>query len=100
MSMIDTLGLLASFAAGGLLGLVVFGGLWMTVRDLDRARHPALRMVGSLLLRLALVLGVFYVLIDYGGWQYALAAALGFTVLRVFVVRSLRHRPAKKELDA
>ena len=85
MNVIETLELLASFAAGGLLGLVVFGGLWLTVRGLDRSRHPALRMLGSLLLRLVLVLGVFYFVIDYAGWQHALAAALGFALLRVFM---------------
>jgi len=100
MSVIETLGLLASFAAGMLLGLVVFGGLWLTVRGLERARHPALRMLGSLLLRLGLVLGLFYIVIGYGGWQHALAAVLGFTVLRVFVVRSVRPRAEEKEVDA
>ena len=98
MTVVVILELLASFVAGGLLGLVVFGGLWLTVRGLDRARHPALRMVGSLLLRLGLVLGVFYFVVAYGGWQHVLAVALGFTVLRFVVVRRLR--PAEKELGA
>lgn len=100
MSMIAILGLLASFAAGVALGLVVFGGLWLTVRDLDRAPHPVLRMLGSLLLRLGLVLGAFYVVIGYGGWRHALAAVLGFTMLRVLVVRSLRTQADEKEADA
>jgi len=100
MSAIETLALLASFAAGALLGLVVFGGLWLTLRGLDQARHPALRMLGSLFLRFGLVLGVFYVVVGYGGWQHALAAALGFTVLRIFVVRRVRPRAQEKEVDA
>lgn len=99
MSVIETLWLLVSFAAGGLLGLVVFVGLWLTVRGLDGARRPALRMLGSQALRLALVLGVFYLIITYGGWQHVLAALLGFTLLRVVVVRRMRPRPAQKGLD-
>ncbi|MGD8325101.1 MAG: ATP synthase subunit I, partial [Gammaproteobacteria bacterium] len=78
MSVIETLWLLVSFAAGGLLGLVVFVGLWLTVRELDRTRRPALRMLGSQVLRLGLVLGVLYLIIVYGGWQHLLAALLGF----------------------
>jgi F1F0 ATPase subunit 2 len=97
---IDALGFLASFAAGGLVGLVVFGGLWLTLRDLDRARHPAVRVLGSLLLRLGVVLGLFYLLIDYGGWQHALAAALGFTLMRVFVIRRVKLQAIDKGLDA
>lgn len=99
MSVTETLWLLVSFAAGGLLGLVVFVGLWLTVRDLDRARRPALRMLGSQALRLGLVLGVSYLIIVYGGWQHMLAALLGFTVLRVVVVRRIRPRPAQRRLD-
>lgn len=99
MSVIETLWLLVSFAAGGLLGLVVFVGLWLTVRGLDVARRPALRMLGGQALRFALVLGVFYLIITYGGWQHVLAALLGFTLLRVVVVRRIRPRPAQKGLD-
>jgi F1F0 ATPase subunit 2 len=99
MSVIGTLWLLVSFAAGGLLGLVVFVGLWLTVRGLDQARRPALRMLGSQALRLGLVLGVLYLIIIYGGWQHVLAALLGFTVLRVVVVRRIRRRPAQERLD-
>jgi F1F0 ATPase subunit 2 len=99
MSVVETLWLLVSFAAGGLLGLVVFVGLWLTVRGLDRARRPALRMLGSQALRLGLVLGALYLIIVYGGWQHALAALLGFTALRVVLVRRIRPRPAQKRLD-
>lgn len=100
MSAIGVLWLLASFAAGGLAGLVFFVGLWHTVRSLDRAHHPGLRMLGSQALRLALVLGVFYLIVTYGGWQHVLAALLGFTVLRIVVIRRIRPRPAQKGVDA
>lgn len=99
MAVSETLWLLASFAAGGLLGLVVFVGLWLTVRSLDSARHPALRMLGSQALRLGLVLGVLYLIVSYGDWRHALAALLGFTVLRFVVVRRIRPRATQERLD-
>lgn len=99
MSVIGTLRLLVSFAAGGLLGLVVFVGLWHTVRGLDRARRPALRILGSQALRLGLVLGVFYLIVTYGGWPHVLAALLGFIALRIVVVRRIRPRPAQEGPD-
>lgn len=98
--MIEALVLLGLFAVGGLLALVVFGGLWLTVKDIDQSRHPAVRMLGSLLLRLGLVLGVFYLLVDYGRWQHVAAAALGFVLLKFFVILGVKRRPADKELDA
>jgi F1F0 ATPase subunit 2 len=92
--------LLASFVAGGLIGLLFFGGLWLTVRGMNRARRPALRIMASLLLRLCLVLGAFFLLIRYGGWQHAVMAVLGFALLRFAVIRGARIRRPEQESDA
>lgn len=92
--------LVGLFAVGGLLGLVVFGGLWLTVRDIDRARHPAVRMLGSLLLRLGLVVGVFYLLVDYGRWQHVVAALLGFMLVKFSMILRVKRRSVDKEVDA
>jgi F1F0 ATPase subunit 2 len=81
--------LAASFAAGGLLGLLFFWGLWLTVNSIVRAPHPALRVLGSLLLRFGLLLGGFYLLARYGGWQHLLAGAAGFTAARLLLLRRL-----------
>jgi F1F0 ATPase subunit 2 len=56
-------------------------------------------MVGSLLLRFGLVLGGFYFLARYAGWPHVLAAAIGFTVPRLFLVHrvSLRRNDTESE---
>jgi F1F0 ATPase subunit 2 len=94
------LALILSFAVGIILGLVFFWGLWATVNRLDRKRHPAIWMLGSLLLRFGLVLLVFYLLAQHLGWQHVLAAAAGFTVTRILVSRRLGPGQIKKEVDA
>lgn len=45
---------------GLLLGAVYYLGLWATVRRLPHARHPALLTLGSLILRLGLLLAALY----------------------------------------
>lgn len=77
----------AAAAAGALLGLLFFQGLWITIRNLQAVRHPAALMLGSLLLRFAVVLGGFYLLARYGDWPHLLAAAAGLTLVRILLLR-------------
>jgi F1F0 ATPase subunit 2 len=86
----DTLRLAAAALTGAILGLVFFGGLWVTVRNLNDMRHPAVWMLVSLVLRFACVLIGFFLLARFGGWQHVLAAMCGFVLLRVAVLRSKR----------
>jgi F1F0 ATPase subunit 2 len=92
--------LIAAFAGGVVLGIAVFGGLWLTLRRLDRARHPALRMLASGFLRLGLVLAAFYALVTYWGWREMLAAALGMTLARFAAVRVTRTEATQRRFDA
>ena len=85
----EFLPLVTSFAAGVLLGLLYFLSLWLTVRDLDHASHPGLRVSGSLLVRLGVTLAAFYFFARYLGWQHVLAAAIGFLVARILVVHHI-----------
>jgi F1F0 ATPase subunit 2 len=90
----------ASFTAGVLLGLAFFWGLWLTVSRLGQARHPALWMMTSLLLRFGLVIAGFYLLARYAGWQHVLTAGLGFTLPRILIAHRVRPRHLNKEQDA
>ena len=83
---------LAAFTAGAALGLIFFAGLWLTLSGLHRSSHPGLRVLGSLMLRLALVLGGLYLIADQGQWTHVLAATVGFTVPRPFMVRRVLAR--------
>lgn len=75
--------------AGAGLGLVYFGGLWLVVRRLAQWRHPGLVMLASLVVRTAVVVLGFLVLLD-GQWQRAVAMLAGFILARIGFARRLR----------
>lgn len=94
----NILPLIGAFAAGTLLGLAFFWGLWATVKQLAQKQHPVLMILGSLTLRFGLVLFGFYLLAQHGGWQQVLSAAIGFTLIRVLIIHRLRPvTPATKK---
>ena len=69
---------------GALLGGFFYGGLWWTVRDLTRSRHPALTGFTSMLLRMGVALGGFYV-VGRSDWVRLMSCLLGFLLARVAV---------------
>lgn len=79
--MIDLPYLALALAAGLLLGLFYFAGLWLTVRRLPASRSPGLLMLCSHLLRTALVVAGLYV-VSGGRWQALVACMLGFVLAR------------------
>jgi F1F0 ATPase subunit 2 len=87
----------AALVLGGILGAVYFLSLWRTVRRLPVSDHPARLMIVGFLLRMALALTGFY-LIMAGDWRRAAAAAVGFLAARYAVAWSLR--PASGRLKA
>ncbi len=86
-------GLLA--ALGGLvLGLFYFAGLWFTLQRLPGHPHPALWVGGSFILRLAVSVGGFYLILGPDRSLNRLGIALlAFLVVRVMLVRYLRPTP-------
>jgi len=80
---------LLAFAAGAVIGIFYFGGLWWTVRRLARDDHPARLTLLSLLVRTGLSLRAFYVVMG-GEWERLMAALLGVMVVRLLMVRRLR----------
>ena len=82
------LSLTLAFLAGLALGLVYFGGLWLTVQRLPTARRPGLLAALSLILRLGFVLGGFYLVMG-GRWERLLACLAGFLLMRALLVRRL-----------
>lgn len=77
---------------GSLLGLIYFGGLWLTVARLPRVKHPALWMLGSFMLRnLSAVAGFYPVVLM--GWRSALYCLAGFILVRFILARRIRPRP-------
>lgn len=86
-----------AFAAGAMLGLFFFGGLWFTIVRLPTARHPAILALASFWLRaVAVVAGVFFFV--ERGWQYGLILLAGFGAGRLMTPLLLPERrgPASK----
>ena len=86
--------LLLAGTAGGLLGLLFFGGLWWTVRRAFASPRPALWVGGSLLLRMGCVVAGF-VLVSGGDWRRLLSCLLGFWAARWLVLRFTPHTAAQ-----
>ncbi len=78
-----------ALGAGLLLGAIFFGGLWWTVRKGISSKSPALWFLGSMLLRMGIVLAGFY-FVGRGDWRRLVICLLGFIIARFFVMRMTR----------
>jgi F1F0 ATPase subunit 2 len=91
--MCEALTLVLSGVAGGMLGVLFFGGLWWTVRKGLSSQRPALWFFGSLLLRMSIVLAGFY-LVGRGHWERLVLCLFGFVMARLVVTLRLRSGQA------
>lgn len=90
--------MLISFLGGLILGVLFFGGLYMSVNRLTSVSSPALMMLISTMLRMAMLLAGVYLLLR-GELKNGIAALVGIVVAKfvsVYLVRK-RVRPAGKE---
>ncbi len=86
----EYLDLAIAFTEGALLGVFFFLGLWLTVRKLETFQPAALLFLGSMLLRIGIVvLGFYFILGD--NWQHLVAGLLGFTLARIIILRLTRR---------
>lgn len=89
MNDVSTFQLAAALAGGFALGLLFFGGLWWTVRRLPTARHPALLVAGSFVVRMMIAVGGLYFVMGTH-WQRAIAGLAGFLAARWLILRRFR----------
>jgi F1F0 ATPase subunit 2 len=89
MTMNNFLSLALALVAGILLGAIFFGGLWWTVRKGISSKSPALWFLGSMLLRMGIVLAGFY-FVGRGDWRRLVSCLLGFIIARFIVMRLTR----------
>lgn len=80
--------LLLALAGGLAAGFVFFQGLWLTVKRLPSARHPALLLLASLFARSALAVGIIWAATMAEPGR-VLASLLGFISVRAVLTR--RH---------
>jgi len=79
--------LVISFIAGLALGLFYFGGLWATLRYLPRYKRPILMTMASFLVRTAIALFGFYLIVVGDHLDRLIAALAGFVIMRIVLVR-------------
>src|ERR1035437_8068791 len=89
ITMNESLILAFALVVGLLLGAIFFGGLWWTVRKGISSKSPALWFLGSMVLRMGIVLAGFY-FIGRGDWQRLVTCLLGFIIARIIVMRLTR----------
>lgn len=86
MKMNEVIGLLPALFAGVILGIIFFGGLWLTIQKGLRSKRSGLVFMGSFIVRMAIiVLGFYYVGAD--NWQKMLVCLGGFLLARIVITR-------------
>ena len=69
------------------LGLFYFGGLWLTIKNMNQVRSPIILTLGSYILRIAAVIFVLIYIARQGEWENILILLVGFIVSRIFLSR-------------
>lgn len=92
--------------AGAGIGLLFFGGLWLTLQRLPQSKSPMLWVAPSFLLRVGLSVLGFYLMGRGGEWTSICAGMVGFIGVRTVLVRRIRigerataQSPRKEEGD-
>ncbi|MGV8057519.1 MAG: ATP synthase subunit I [Smithellaceae bacterium] len=75
-----------AFTAGLILGAFYFIALWRTVRKLPDTPSPLRLMLGSFVVRMAVVLPGFYFVMS-GHWERLALALAGFILMRRIITR-------------
>lgn len=90
---------LVSFSAGVLAGIFNYAALWITVSKLPSSRRPSLLGVTSFILRMTVILAVFYLIIRVN-WQSLLICLLGFLMVRSLILRHFRSARKRIRMPA
>ena len=71
------------------LGLFYFGGLWLTIKNMNNVRSPVILTLGSFILRTAAVFLVLIYVARQGDWFNILVLLAGFIAGRIFLSRRI-----------
>ena len=88
--MINALGYLGIFVGGMVLGLVFFGGLWLTIRKALGSKTPALWFALSMFVRVGITLAGFY-LLTRGHLVNFVFCLPGFMVAKILFIYLSKH---------
>lgn len=83
-----------AFIVGLVVGVIYFGGLYFSVQKITTVKHPSLIMGLSFVLRMAILLIVFF-FIAQNGIRDILLAFAGVMLVRVFMTLRLKEQSPK-----
>lgn len=87
----NILAILFGLAAGVVLGILFFAGLWLTIRQGLNSKHPGIWFAASLILRIgSMMLGLL--LITRQSWQSLASALIGFLAVRSYMTGRIKHQ--------
>jgi F1F0 ATPase subunit 2 len=78
-----------ALAGGAAIGILFFGGLWLTVKKSLASKTPALWLIGSFLLRSAVTIVGFYFL-SGNDWKKMVVCLIGFIIARTFMKQKIQ----------
>ena len=90
----DLIAILIGLAAGCLLGLVYFGGLWWTTRQLSSTPHPGPFVMASFVTRLGVLAAGLFATAQLGVASLGMAV-VGLLFVRQLMIRHVQVRPAR-----
>lgn len=71
------------------LGIFYFGGLWLTIKNMNQVRSPIILTLGSFILRTATIFLVLIYIARQGEWGNILVLLAGFIASRIFLSRKI-----------
>ena len=80
--------------AGILLGIIYFGGLWLTIQRMSQVSRPILLLTGSFILRLGMVLVGFY-LVSNGRLEFLAVCLVTFLLTRFYFIKKIQPAPER-----
>lgn len=87
------LNIIIGFTAGACIGLIFFGGLWLTTLRLHSSRSSAPLLAGSYFGRIAVSVLGFYLVVTFTGFSGLIACLAGLvTAQLVLIFRFIKRR--------
>lgn len=83
---------ISALITGVFLGIFYFGFLWWSVNRISRTRHPIILTIGGYVIRLAIAILVFYLILRIGDWRALLICLAGFIITRIILVKRLGNQ--------
>lgn len=82
------------FIAGLAMGIIFFGGLWLTAKKIIHSKKPVLWLLSSFFLRVGITLVGFY-FVGSGNLQKLLICLVGFIAARFLVLHFTKSKEPK-----